>query len=173
MTFIERKPTTANRCELRIEKMLEDGGKELVCGAGGFTLKVPSENGSWMAEACAICPIPDELSGDGWACLYLRPIRVRESGAIKSYFSCRWFYSLNPTRQPESIKTFCHGCTYWFPRPQVQKITGYWAETEAIREVILHPSSLSNRFADWRTPPSSAWRRRRSWWRRVLTRAFK
>jgi len=157
-------------CELRIEKTLEDGGKEVTCGAGGFTLKGPGDADGPMEAVCGACPIPDELRNDRWACLYLRPIRIRDSHGIKSYFSCRWFYLLNPARQPESIKTFCHGCIYWFPRPPRQgMITGYWAETETIRKTILDPPPPSNRFADWGSS-SPPWLPRRSRWRMILSR---
>jgi hypothetical protein len=131
-------------CELRIEREVEGdpGRREIVCGAGGFRLALAGGDTSFMERTCGACPIPDEVRGDRWSCLHLRPVKVRDAGGEgwRHLFSCRWFFRLNPHRQPESLGR-CHGCPYWFPRPDVEQLArlGYWEETELIRRTILEP----------------------------------
>lgn len=118
-------------CELRRSRMI-DTGTDLVCGAGGFALGVAGRDDAAITATCVTCPIPDEMT-DRWACLHLRPIRVERDGRWESFFSCRWFYELNLERQPRSLGEQCYGCVYWFPRPEVELMKGYWQEAERIR----------------------------------------
>jgi hypothetical protein len=131
-------------CELRLEREVagEPGQRELVCGAGGFRLALSGGDTAFMERTCAACPIPDEVEGDRWRCLHLRPVKVDtrvagSDGDWRHYFACRWFFRLKPHAQPESIGR-CHGCPWWFPRPEVGQMArlGYWEETELIREAI-------------------------------------
>lgn len=140
-------------CELRRSRTT-DAGTELVCGAGGFTLGVAGRDDGAISATCSTCPIPDELA-DRWACLHLRPIRVERDGRWESFFSCRWFYELNLERQPRSLREQCYGCVYWFPRPEVALMNGYWEETERIRTTVAHPESRPRRFPAWKNdaPP--------------------
>lgn len=140
-------------CELRRSR-IADTGTELVCGAGGFVLGVAGRDDAAITATCAACPIPDDLA-DRWACLHLRPIRIERGGKLESFFSCRWFYELNLERQPRSLREQCYGCVYWFPRPEVALMNGYWEETERIRTAVAHPESRPRRFPTWKidAPP--------------------
>jgi hypothetical protein len=157
-------------CELRRSRAAGEG-IELICGAGGFALGVAGRDDAAIVAACAACPIPDAL-GNRWACLHLRPIRVERDGQWESFFSCRWFYTLNLRRQPRSLVEMCVGCIYWFPRPQVALMGGYWEETEKIRTAVADAMARPDARPDpqhslWaRTPPEqpSIWR----WIRRHL-----
>ncbi len=184
-------------CELRRSR---DGaqGEELICDAGGFALGVRGRDDCTIAAICAACPIPAALA-DRRACLQLRPIRLVEkegplpersatvgdfpqrsdtgdtakpaNGELRTFFSCRWFYTLNPRRQPESLAAQCNGCPYWFPRPRLELMRGYWPETEHIRAEVQRA----------RTEPPSATRstwardaadRKRSWRTRLRESVF-
>lgn len=106
-------------------------GREVICGAADVVLGVLGRDDAVVAAVCRACPVPAALM-DRWACLHLRPIRLLEDGRWQAFFSCRWFYRLNPQRQPRSLPEQCYGCPYWFPRPDVALIPGYWEETRQI-----------------------------------------
>lgn len=162
--------TELRACELRQARRCA-GGKELVCGAGGFTLGLVGRDGEAIRATCSACPIPAALR-DHRACLHLRPIRIAEVGERATFFSCRWFYNLNPRRQPRSLDEMCTGCPYWFPRPAVEIMQGYWEETERIRTRVTRARNEPEA-----APRSSSWspvgdRRTRSVWQRLLEFLF-
>ncbi len=126
-------------CELRrVERTAH--GRAVVCGAADVILGVLGRDDAAVAAVCRACPMPEALT-DRWACLHLRPIRFLEDGQWQSFFSCRWFYRLNPQRQPRSPQEQCHGCPYWFPRPGVALIPRYWDETRQIRAAVAEARS--------------------------------
>jgi hypothetical protein len=117
-------------CELRrVERTAH--GRDVICGAADVVLGELGRDDAAVAAVCRACPVPAALT-DRWACLHLRPIRFLEDGQWQSFFSCRWFYRLNPRRQARSLQGQCYGCPYWFPRPDVALIPGYWEETRQI-----------------------------------------
>lgn len=134
-------------CELRrVERTAR--GAVLVCGAADVTLGVLGRDDADVAAVCRACPVPVALA-DRWACLHLRPIRLLADGRWQAFFSCRWFYRLNPQRQPRSLPEQCYGCPYWFPRPDVALIPGYWEETRQIRAAVAE----AHGGASWPTLP--------------------
>lgn len=121
-------------CELRRAKHTAHG-TELICGAADVTLGELGRDDAAIAAVCRACPVPEALA-DRWACLHLRPVRLLEDGRWQAFFTCRWFYRLNPQRQPRSLQEQCYGCPYWFPRPDVTLMPGYWEETRQIRATV-------------------------------------
>jgi hypothetical protein len=121
-------------CELRrVERTAH--GREVICAAADVVLGELGRDDTAVAAVCRACPVPEALT-DRWACLHLRPVRLQEDGRWQVFFSCRWFYRLNPQRQPRSLQGQCYGCPYWFPRPDVALIPGYWDETRQIRAAV-------------------------------------
>ena len=129
----QNEPKGAPACELR-RRQTQHGRVEISCAAGGFLLGVQGRDDDRIRRICGACPIPRELADDA-ACLHLRPIRIEEGGELLSYFCCRWFYVLNPRRQPTALHQQCP-CPHWFPRPEVDLIPGYVKETDTIRDRI-------------------------------------
>lgn len=184
-------------CELRRSRT-DAEGEELVCGAGGFALGVQGRDDAAIAAICAACPVPGALA-DRRACLQLRPIRLVEKEGplhpdggetpmtnwrsdtedtaqpthteLRSFFSCRWFYTLRPERQPESLAVQCDGCPYWFPRPSVGLMRGYWAETDRIRAEVRRARTEPPPMRQSTWQPDAA-NRKRTWWTRLRKSVF-
>jgi hypothetical protein len=162
----------AKPCELRLTRPIppeEGGGTEIVCGAADVRLAVEGGNQSRLEAICGACEIPQALATN-LACLHLRPVRTIEPHGPRSHYACRWFYRLNPKRQPRTIQAGCGGCPYWFPRPSIEMLAaqGYWRETEIIRTAITAPAAETlapnGAGASWRPPPKRtedrpAWQR--------------
>jgi hypothetical protein len=150
-------------CELRRSRQ-GAAGEELICGAGGFVLGTRGRDDAAIVVICSACPIPAALAQPE-ACLQLRPIRLEEHGEWRSFFNCRWFYTLRPERQIESREALCAGCPYWFPRPGIALMRGYWAETDRIRQTVQQARNGP-------PPAQTTWARisvdrKRGWWSRL------
>lgn len=102
---------------------------------GGERLALLNGSHARMERICSACPVPNVIANDTWACLYLRPVRMLKEN--KTYFPCSIFFRLFRS-QPENMRE-CHGCSYWYPRPSLDIITGYEETTEYIRQYILNP----------------------------------
>ncbi len=129
-------------CELRrVERIAH--GRAVVCSAADVVLGVLGRDDADIAAVCRVCPVPEALT-DRWACLHLRPIHLLRDGQWHALFSCRWFYRLNPRRQPRSLQQQCYGCPYWFPRPDVALIPGYREEKRHIRVTVAEALALTS-----------------------------
>jgi len=138
-----------------------------VCGcSGAIPIGTVGEEALLLAEICGPCNIPPELSPTRRPCLFLVPVRLWEGDALRTGFSCRWFFSLKPKSLPGEAWQVCLGCPHWFPRPEeetdlprmdwwIRKILRMYWEPEP-----PHESFWSVRLAD--TPTS--------WRERVMTR---
>lgn len=85
--------------------------------AGGIPIGGDGIEDPRIAEVCGPCTIPLEIDPSRRSCLYLVPVRLWVDAGLRSGFSCRWFYNLNPKRLPEEAWQCCMGCPHWFPRP--------------------------------------------------------
>jgi len=154
-------------CEFRLERPAErsrSGAREIACqAAGSVRLGIAGQDTSAIEAICGRCPIPDVLTHDPWACLYLRPIKVLNANEEATYFTCRWFYKLQTRGQPTDM-TFCHGCSYWFPRPALDMIVSHQQEAEAIRRFMVEGEEPIFSFSEVAAEPEEPW------WRRVLTK---
>lgn len=90
-----------------------------VCGcSGGLPIGTVGEEALGLADTCGTCSIPAELSPIRRPCLFLVPVRLWEGDALRTGFSCRWFYALKPKSLPGEAWQVCLGCPHWFPRPE-------------------------------------------------------
>jgi hypothetical protein len=171
-------------CELRLERQVKDAAGqnrlEYVCGASGgpkhgHVLGVSGENLSAMAAICNTCPIPDALESHR-SCLQLVPVRHFPAGqrvlpviepsqqsqtktpSAEAFFPCRWFYTLYGQKQPRDCSP-CVGCPYWFPRPPLELIPGYWPETQKMLRIVTGEERLESPPTGFRpsqeTPPQT------------------
>jgi hypothetical protein len=153
------------QCELRIAKAAAMGGKgnvELVCGAGEISLGSPEPDNPALRGICGECDVPAALASPS-ACLYLVPIRAMAPEGLRSYYACRWFYSLNPRLLPTSVAS-CQGCPYWFPRPPLELIKGYWDISGKVLHLFLGDRPLPKRavFQGWARKEE-----RKRWWQHL------
>jgi hypothetical protein len=107
-------------CLYRQERPVEDATDiEIVCLAGGnHHLGIIGSDLTYMDSVCGQCPIPDVLTEESTACLYLIPIRIFGEVEIETLYQCRVLYDLNPQRADKS--PFLHlprACPWWFPHP--------------------------------------------------------
>lgn len=173
-------------CELRVERQIQgETGQnriEYVCGASGgpehgHVLGVSGEDLSAMAAICNTCPIPDALDSHR-ACLQLVPVRSFPAGkrllpviqppqqseaetqSADAFFPCRWFYTLYGQKQPRDLSP-CIGCPYWFPRPPLELIPGYWPETQKMLRIVTGEERIESPPTGFRpsqeTRPQTFW----------------
>lgn len=179
-------------CELRIIRRVADTeGRERVeyiCGASGgpekgYALGSSDDDGASLAAICNACPIPDVLESKQ-SCLQLVPVRhfvagkrplpVIQPGDVsnaatcneptEAYFPCRWFYTLFGQKQPRDT-LMCQSCPYWFPRPPLELIPGYWNTTQKMVRIVtgeerieMHPTGFR---LSQETPPKTLWEKLR------------
>lgn len=173
-------------CELRLERQVKDAAGqdslEYVCGASGGpehgrVLGISGEDLSAMAATCNTCPIPDALESHR-SCLQLVPVRPFPAGqriqpsqqsqtetpSAEAFFPCRWFYTLYGQKQPRDCRP-CVGCPYWFPRPPLELIPGYWPETQKMLRIVTGEERLESPPTGFRpsqeTPPQTFWEKLR------------
>ena len=150
-------------CDLRITG---DDGQHQCVAAGGLPLAIMAKPGETAERVCFSCSIPGEIAKR--PCLYQVPIKLFREGGWRSYFPCRWFYTLDAyqKRFPDSV-VFCLGCTYWFPRPRHELMKDY---LQATRHMITFYRELDTRPIG--IPPVkekvSGEVTRIPWWRRLL-----
>jgi len=107
-------------CLYRKERPVEDAAEvKIVCIAGGnHRLGIAGSDLKYMEDVCGQCPIPDALTDEAGACLYLLPIRIFGEVEIETFYQCRWLYKLNPKRADKSLSLhFPKACEWWFPHP--------------------------------------------------------
>lgn len=127
-------------------------------------------------------PIPDALESYR-SCLQLVPVRPFPAGqrvlpviqptqqsqtetpSAEAFFPCRWFYTLYGQKQPRDCSP-CVGCPYWFPRPPLELIPGYWPETQKMLRIVTGEERIENPPTGFRpsqeTPPQTFWEKLRS-----------
>lgn len=107
-------------CIYRKERPIEGIAEvELVCLAGGnHRLGILGGDLADMEFVCDRCPIPDALTDEAGACLYLLPIRIFGEVEIGTLYHCRWLYKINPKRAGKFLSLhFPKACEWWFPHP--------------------------------------------------------
>jgi len=107
-------------CLYRKQRPVEDATEvEIVCLAGGnHRLGIIGSDLAYMETVCGQCPIPDVLTDEAKACLYLLPIRIFGEIEIETFYQCRAFYRLNPKQADKSLFLhFPRACEWWFPHP--------------------------------------------------------
>jgi len=107
-------------CIYRKERPLGGASEvEIVCIAGGYQrLGTVGSDRTYMENVCDQCPIPDALTDEARACLYLLPIRVFGEAEIETFYLCRWLYKINPKRADKLLSLhFPKACEWWFPHP--------------------------------------------------------
>jgi hypothetical protein len=192
------QPASLCTCELRLERKTTAGDgterMEYICGASGGleqgqVLGVVGEDLSSMVTTCNACPVPAALASSR-SCLNLTPVRrfpggMRRLPVLQSqqipmgntepadaYFPCRWFYPLYGQQQPRDT-IVCQSCPHWFPRPPIDCIPGYWAETHKMLRVVngeistdLPPTGFAPLV---RHPPAGTWWQRL--WQKIHRKA--
>ena len=112
-------PTVGLACPYRRTVDAADGTpSHCVCDcAGGIPIGRDVGEDPFIAEICGSCNIPSEIHPIRRTCLFLIPVRIWEDDRLRTGFSCRWFYNLNPEKLPNEVWKVCLGCPHWFPRP--------------------------------------------------------
>lgn len=79
-------------CLYRKHCPIEDAAEvAVVCLAGGnHRLGILGGDLAGMEFVCGQCPIPDALTDEAGACLYLLPIRIFGEVEIQTLYHCRW-----------------------------------------------------------------------------------
>ena len=158
-------------CLYRKQRPVEEEAEvEIVCLAGGNHRLAITGSGdlTYLETVCGQCPIPDALTDEAKACLYLLPIRIFGEVEIETFYQCRALYRLNPKRADKSLSLhFPRACEWWFPHPIIFLPPGTEWHTNRARGLYLgeieEPAPPPWHWGS-PSPPES-----RSGWRRVLS----
>jgi hypothetical protein len=158
-------------CLYRKLRPVEDGTEvEIVCIAGGnHRLGITGSDLTCMRYVCGQCPIPDVLTEESKACLYLIPMRIFGEAEAETLYQCRALYNINPERADKSPCLNAPGlCPWWFPHPIEFLPPGTEWHTHRARGLYLgeieKPAPPPLRLVSVTSPePSSRWRCLLSW----------
>jgi len=158
-------------CIYRKEHQVEDAAEvEIVCLAGGcHRLGIIGSDQTYLEYVCSQCPIPDALTDEAKACLYLLPIRIFGESETETLYHCRWLYKLNPKRADKLLSLhFPKACEWWFPHPIEFLPPG--TEWHTLRARGLYLGEIEEPEPPpwhWNSPhppePRHGWRRLLSW----------
>ena len=158
-------------CLYRKERPVEDSAEvEIVCLAGGNNrMGIIGNDLTYMECVCGECPIPDVITEEARACLYILPIRIFGEVEIETLYQCRPLYKVNPERADKSpCLNAPRLCPWWFPHPIDFLPEGTEWHTHRARGLYLGEIERPA-LAAWRlvspSPPESPsrWRRLLSW----------
>jgi hypothetical protein len=157
------------RCIYRMERPIDEVAEvEIVCLAGGNHRLGSAGSDPTYMDICGHCPIPDALTEEAGACLFLLPIRIFGEAGIETLYQCRFFYDVNPERADKSPFVHIPGaCLLWFPHPI--DILPQRTEWHTHRARALYLDEIQKPVPAWRlysrrTPESSSrWQRLLFW----------
>jgi len=158
-------------CIYRKEHQIENSAEvEIVCLAGGnHRLGIAGSDLSFLENVCGECPVPEALTDEAMACLYLLPIRIFGEAEIETFYFCRWLYKINPKRADKLLSLhFPKACEWWFPHPIEFLPPGTEWHTLRARGLYLgeieepEPPPWYWGPSGWSAPPSR-WERLLSW----------
>jgi hypothetical protein len=162
---------TLRPCLYRNQRLRENAAEvEIVCLAGGnHFLGIAGGDLRYLEEVCGSCPVPDALTEEARACLYLLPLRIFRENEIETIYQCRVLYRLNPKRADRSLSLhFPQACEWWFPHPLEFLPPGTEWHTLQARGLLLgelvEPTPPPWHWGPPRhAEPPAGWRRLLSW----------
>jgi len=142
-------------CPVRFIKKSYNSNKGVVCEpSGGIPLASFKGDFDFLIDACSNCQIPEELKTEKKRCIYLVYVRLWENKYFTTYYSCRWFYNLNPNLRFTEIWKQCGGCSYWYPRPDDElTMTGREKWVKKVLKLYIEGEETS-RFPSFKPPPT-------------------